>query len=58
MSTEDGGKYVLGDEALAVLKDLRRWLKLYDEKLNRYDVRFMSPSSALGTNSTSRSRDV
>ncbi|KAI5778884.1 timeless protein-domain-containing protein [Geopyxis carbonaria] len=37
-TTEVGGRYTLGDDALAVLKDLRRWLKLYDEKLNRYDV--------------------
>ncbi|CCX13350.1 Similar to Topoisomerase 1-associated factor 1; acc. no. A1C928 [Pyronema omphalodes CBS 100304] len=37
-SVETTGKYALGDDALAVLKDLRRWLKLYDEKLNRYDV--------------------
>jgi replication fork protection complex subunit Tof1/Swi1 len=29
---------VLGDEALATLKDLRRWLSLYDQALNRYDV--------------------
>lgn len=32
------GQYVLGDEALACLKDLKRWLKGYDEKLNRLDV--------------------
>lgn len=32
------GKYVLGDDALACLRDLKRWLKLYDEKLNRLDV--------------------
>jgi len=37
-SVEETGKYALGDDALACLKDLRRWLKLYDEKLNRYDV--------------------
>ena len=42
-STEDEGRYELGDEALAVLKDIRRWLKLYDEKLNRFDVR-VNPS--------------
>lgn len=30
--------YEQGEEALACLKDLRRWLKLYDEKNNRYDV--------------------
>jgi replication fork protection complex subunit Tof1/Swi1 len=32
------GVYVLGDDALACLRDIRRWLKLYDEKLNRLDV--------------------
>ncbi|KAK9322088.1 timeless protein-domain-containing protein [Lipomyces orientalis] len=30
--------YVLGDDALACLKDLKRWLKAYDEKLNRLEV--------------------
>ena len=29
---------MLGDEALACLKDLKKWLKLYDEKANRLDV--------------------
>ena len=29
---------MLGDDALACLRDLKRWLKLYDEKLNRLDV--------------------
>ena len=29
---------MLGDDALAVLKDIKRWMKLYDEKLNRLDV--------------------
>ena len=31
-------QYVLGDDALAVLKDIKRWLRLYDEKTNRLDV--------------------
>ena len=35
---EEDGRYVLGDDALAVLKDIKRWLKLYDEKLHRLDV--------------------
>ncbi|KAI9799600.1 MAG: Topoisomerase 1-associated factor 1 [Piccolia ochrophora] len=35
---DEDGRYVLGDDALACLKDLKRWLKLYDEKLNRLDV--------------------
>jgi replication fork protection complex subunit Tof1/Swi1 len=29
---------VLGDDALACLRDVKRWLKLYDEKSNRMDV--------------------
>ena len=29
---------MLGDDALACLRDLKRWLKLYDEKTNRLDV--------------------
>lgn len=35
---EDAGKYALGDDALACLRDIKRWLKLYDEKNNRMDV--------------------
>lgn len=37
-STEEDGRYVLGDDALACLKDLRRWIRFYDQRLNRYDV--------------------
>ncbi|KIW43428.1 uncharacterized protein PV06_04535 [Exophiala oligosperma] len=37
-STDDDGRYVLGDDALACLRDLKRWLKFYDEKNNRLDV--------------------
>jgi len=37
-SADDDGHYVLGDDALACLRDLKRWLKLYDEKTNRLDV--------------------
>ncbi|KAI4288036.1 MAG: hypothetical protein L6R35_002701 [Caloplaca aegaea] len=36
--TDEDGRYVLGDDALACLKDLKRWLKFYDEKANRLDV--------------------
>jgi replication fork protection complex subunit Tof1/Swi1 len=35
---DEDGRYVLGDDALACLKDLKRWLKLYDEKMDRMDV--------------------
>lgn len=31
--------YQVGDDALAALNDLQRWLRLYDEKLDRYDVK-------------------
>lgn len=37
-SIEEHGRYVLGDDAIGCLKDLRRWLKFYDEKLSRLDV--------------------
>lgn len=30
--------YVLGDDALGCLKDIKIWIKAYDEKLNRLDV--------------------
>lgn len=33
------GRYAVGDDALAVLNDLVRWLRLYDEKTNRFDVK-------------------
>jgi replication fork protection complex subunit Tof1/Swi1 len=35
---EDDGKYTLGDDALEVLRDLKRWIRFYDEKTNRMDV--------------------
>lgn len=35
---DEDGRYILGDDALACLKDLKRWLKLHDEKLDRLDV--------------------
>jgi replication fork protection complex subunit Tof1/Swi1 len=37
-STYDNS-YSIGDDAAAVLKDLQRWLRLYDEKTNRLDVK-------------------
>ncbi|KAI9661186.1 MAG: Topoisomerase 1-associated factor 1 [Bathelium mastoideum] len=37
-STDLDGRYVLGDDALACLKDLKKWLNLYDNRLNRLDV--------------------
>ncbi|KAK1023879.1 Topoisomerase 1-associated factor 1, partial [Friedmanniomyces endolithicus] len=31
--------YQVGDDAYAALQDILRWLRLYDEKLNRFDVK-------------------
>ena len=40
---------MLGDDALACLRDLKRWLKLYDEKANRLDVaRCLAESNLIG----------
>lgn len=38
---------MLGDDALGCLKDLRRWIKFYDEKLNRLDVQRVLAESNL-----------
>ncbi|CAH0053243.1 unnamed protein product [Clonostachys solani] len=35
---DDDGRYQLGDDALEVLRDLKRWIRFYDEKTNRMDV--------------------
>lgn len=49
-STEDEDKYLPGDDALGCLKDLKRWLRLYDERFNRLDVaRFLAFSKTLTT---------
>jgi replication fork protection complex subunit Tof1/Swi1 len=37
-SADDDGRYRLGDDALEVLRDLKRWIRFYDEKTNRMDV--------------------
>ncbi|KXJ92753.1 timeless protein-domain-containing protein [Microdochium bolleyi] len=37
-SAIDDGRYVLGDSALEVLRDLKKWIRFYDEKTNRMDV--------------------
>ncbi|KAF4994754.1 hypothetical protein FGRMN_5568 [Fusarium graminum] len=37
-STDDDGRYQLGDDALEVLRDIKRWIRFYDEKTNRMDV--------------------
>ncbi|KAJ8128139.1 hypothetical protein O1611_g5496 [Lasiodiplodia mahajangana] len=35
---DDEGKYVLGDSGLEVLRDIKKWIRFYDEKTNRMDV--------------------
>ncbi|RKF53698.1 Topoisomerase 1-associated factor 1 [Golovinomyces cichoracearum] len=48
-AADENGQYMLGDDALACLRDLKRWLKLYDEKLNRFDVaRCLAESNFVG----------
>ncbi|PFH55501.1 hypothetical protein XA68_18156 [Ophiocordyceps unilateralis] len=38
VSSDDDGQYQLGDDALEVLRDIKRWIRFYDEKTNRMDV--------------------
>ncbi|KXH51212.1 timeless protein [Colletotrichum nymphaeae SA-01] len=37
-SADDDGRYRLGDDAVQVLRDLKKWIRHYDEKTNRMDV--------------------
>ncbi|KAL1874382.1 hypothetical protein VTK73DRAFT_408 [Phialemonium thermophilum] len=37
-SADDDGRYKLGDDALECLRDIKRWIRFYDEKTNRMDV--------------------
>ncbi|KAI3324942.1 timeless protein [Xylariaceae sp. AK1471] len=37
-SSDDDGRYVLGDSAVEVLRDIKKWIRFYDEKTNRMDV--------------------
>ncbi|RYP30752.1 hypothetical protein DL767_006095 [Monosporascus sp. MG133] len=37
-SADDDGRYLLGDSALEVLRDIKKWIRFYDEKTNRMDV--------------------
>ncbi|KAI0122816.1 topoisomerase 1-associated factor 1 [Xylariales sp. AK1849] len=47
-SAEDDGRYVLGDSALEVLRDIKKWIRFYDEKTNRMDVaRCLSEANVL-----------
>ncbi|KAK4083045.1 hypothetical protein Purlil1_10989 [Purpureocillium lilacinum] len=38
ISADGDGQYQLGDDALEVLRDIKRWIRFYDEKTNRMDV--------------------
>ena len=38
MSADDDGRYKLGDDAVEVLRDIKKWIRFYDEKTNRMDV--------------------
>ncbi|KAF7543921.1 hypothetical protein G7Z17_g10347 [Cylindrodendrum hubeiense] len=38
IGADDDGRYRLGDDALEVLRDIKRWIRFYDEKTNRMDV--------------------
>ncbi|KAF5003232.1 hypothetical protein FDECE_10214 [Fusarium decemcellulare] len=38
VSADDDGRYQLGDDAIEVLRDLKRWIRFYDDKTNRMDV--------------------
>ncbi|OAA68723.1 Timeless protein [Niveomyces insectorum RCEF 264] len=35
---DEDGQYQLGDDALDVLRDIKKWIRFYDQKLNRMDV--------------------
>ncbi|KAF3230970.1 Topoisomerase 1-associated factor 1 [Orbilia oligospora] len=37
-SPDDPNTYILGDDVFGCLRDIKRWLKGYDEKLDRLDV--------------------
>lgn len=46
---DDDGSYKLGDEALDVLRDLKKWIRFYDEKTNRMDVaRCLAEANLIG----------
>ncbi|KAK3373637.1 timeless protein-domain-containing protein [Lasiosphaeria ovina] len=45
----DGDGYKLGDDALEVLRDLKKWIRFYDEKTNRMDVaRCLAEANLIG----------
>ncbi|KAK4104731.1 topoisomerase 1-associated factor 1 [Parathielavia hyrcaniae] len=49
-SIDDDGGYKLGDDALEVLRDLKRWIRFHDEKTNRMDVaRCLAEANIVGS---------
>ncbi|KAI1824740.1 timeless protein [Xylaria intraflava] len=45
----DDGGYILGDSATEVLRDIKKWIRFYDEKTNRMDVaRCLAESNIVG----------
>ncbi|KAK3378222.1 timeless protein-domain-containing protein [Podospora didyma] len=46
---DDSEEYKLGDDALEVLRDLKKWIRFYDEKTNRMDVaRCLAEANLIG----------
>ncbi|KAK3308708.1 timeless protein-domain-containing protein [Chaetomium strumarium] len=49
-SIDDDDGYKLGDDALEVLRDLKKWIRFYDEKTNRMDVaRCLAEANIVGS---------
>ncbi|KAL2015829.1 hypothetical protein VTK56DRAFT_4719 [Thermocarpiscus australiensis] len=49
-SIDDDDGYKLGDDALEVLRDLKKWIRFYDEKTNRMDVaRCLAEANLVGS---------
>ncbi|KAL2157227.1 hypothetical protein VTH06DRAFT_6363 [Thermothelomyces fergusii] len=49
-SLDDDDGYKLGDDALEVLRDLKKWIRFYDEKTNRMDVaRCLAEANIVGS---------
>ncbi|KAH6626316.1 timeless protein-domain-containing protein [Chaetomium sp. MPI-SDFR-AT-0129] len=47
---DDDEGYKLGDDALEVLRDLKKWIRFYDEKTNRMDVaRCLAEANIVGS---------
>ncbi|KAK4137554.1 timeless-domain-containing protein [Trichocladium antarcticum] len=47
---DDDGGYTPGDDALEVLRDIKKWIRFYDEKTNRMDVaRCLAEANLVGT---------